>query len=183
MLPLKFVKEIHSRLAVRYGSSWRGKWAEVPQEALEADWADQLAGMQSANIRKALESLPPDFPPTAPAFRLLGVIREEAAPLRALPAPDADGLKRIAQSMSPALEHMGPPREWMAQLQRDVLAGNASKARISHFNLAMANGYYGNLPQADGGDFTPVPDKSLPPGMRAAAGGPATELPAWATEQ
>ena len=36
-LPLRFVKEIHARLAVRYGSAWVSKWAGVDQEAIEAD--------------------------------------------------------------------------------------------------------------------------------------------------
>lgn len=168
MMPmsLRYVKEIHSRLSVRYGSLWRAKWDGVPTEAIEADWADQLDGMQPVNISKALASLPPEFPPTASAFRLMGTIREESAPMQALPAPDPVGLKRIAQSLAPGVNNQEPPREWMALLERDVKAGTASKARISHYNIAMANGYYGNLPQADGGDFTPIPAESLPPGMR-----------------
>lgn len=88
MLPLRFVKEIHARLLVRYGSAWTSKWAGVEQEAIEADWAVQLDGMSPAGIRKALESLPPEFPPTAPAFKALGLIREEAAAPLALQAPE-----------------------------------------------------------------------------------------------
>ena len=72
MLPLHYVKEIHSRLAVRYGSAWRTKWAEVPQDLLEADWAQVLDGMKPEQIKAALANLPDDFPPTCTAFRKIG---------------------------------------------------------------------------------------------------------------
>ena len=71
-LPLHYVKEIHSRLAVRYGSAWRAKWEGLDQKAVELDWAEQLDGMQPAHIKAALASLPNDFPPTCTAFRDLG---------------------------------------------------------------------------------------------------------------
>lgn len=77
MLPLHYVKEIHSRLAVRYGSAWRTKWAEVPQDLLEADWAQVLDGMKPDQIKAALANLPDDFPPTCTAFRKAG---EQHAP-------------------------------------------------------------------------------------------------------
>lgn len=89
-LSLRFVREIHARLAVRYGSAWISKWAGVDQDAIEADWADQLDGMTPAGIRQALANLPHDFPPTAPAFRALGMVREEREEFKALPAPAVD---------------------------------------------------------------------------------------------
>ena len=89
-LNLRFVKEIHARLAIRYGSAWTSKWSGIALDDLEADWAEQLDGMQPAGIRQALANLPHDFPPTAPAFRALGVIREEREEFKALPAPAVD---------------------------------------------------------------------------------------------
>ena len=168
-LNLRFVREIHARLAVRYGSAWISKWAGVDQDAIEADWADQLDGMKPEGIRKALQSLPVEFPPTAPGFRSLGVIRDEAAPLVALPAPDPVGLKRIAQSLAPIVNHQETPAEWMARLDRDVKNGNANPARKRHHAIATENGYYGNVSAAAVGDFVPVPESALPPGMRDAA--------------
>jgi hypothetical protein len=70
--PLRFVKEIHARLMVRYGSAWATKWAGVDQSALEADWAEVLDGMPTDAVKAALANLPPDFPPTASMFRKLG---------------------------------------------------------------------------------------------------------------
>ena len=140
-MPMRYVKEIHSRLSVRYGSLWRAKWDGVPMEAIEADWADQLDGMQPESIRKALESLPPDFPPTAPAVRALGAIRHEAA---AIPAIDYNPDPAIAAAALGAMHtsDMPAPREWMAQLARDVKAGTASPARKRHHAIATENGYY-----------------------------------------
>ena len=141
-MPLRYVKEIHGRLLVRYGSLWRAKWDGVPMEVIEADWMDQLDGMQPESIRKALASLPPDYPPTATAFRALGVIRHEAAVLPPIdyttdPAIAAAALGAMHASDMPA------PREWMANLDRDVRAGTASLARKAHHKIATANGYYG----------------------------------------
>ena len=168
-LPLRYVEEIHARLAVRYGSTWTAKWAGLDQAAIAADWADQLDGMTPAGISKALASLPPEFPPTAPAFKALGLIREESAPLVALPPPDPVGLRRIAQSLAPIVNHQEPPSEWMARLDRDVKAGNANPARKRHHAIATENGYYGNVSAATTGDFVPIPESALPPDMRAAA--------------
>lgn len=165
-LPSKYVKEIHSRLAVRYGSAWKAKWAEVPQEAMEADWAQVLDGMSPAGIRKALDSLPPDFPPTATAFRALGAIAEEHKPAPQLPAPDPQGMKRVAGALGVAQAQFETPRQFMERLRRDVEAGNASRARVNHYRIAVANGYYGGETVAQVGEFRPVPQDSLPPGMR-----------------
>lgn len=76
-MSLRFVKEIHSRLAARYGSAWRAKWDGVPMCAIEADWAEQLDGMKPEQIKAALAHLPDDFPPTCTAFRKAG---EQYAP-------------------------------------------------------------------------------------------------------
>ena len=141
-MSLRYVKEIHSRLSVRYGSLWRAKWEGVPMEAIEADWADQLDGMSPESIRKALESLPHDFPPTAPAFRAIGSIRHEAEPLKAIGyETDTAVAKKALDSMN--VYGKPTPTEWMAQLDRDVKAGIASPARKRHHAIATENGYYG----------------------------------------
>lgn len=139
-LSLRYVKEIHARLLVRYGSAWVNKWAGVEQQAIEADWAAQLSGMTPEGIRKALASLPAEFPPTAPAFRALGLIREESKPMPALPAPDPVGAKAAADAAAASTIRLETPREWLLRLQRDVLAGNASRSRKEHYKIAVANG-------------------------------------------
>ena len=142
-MPLRYVKEIHSRLSVRYGSAWQSKWANVPQELLEADWSMQLDGMQPDSIRKALDNLPADFPPTAAAFRNLGVIRGETMQFVALEGPAVDPV--VAKVALGAMNTTGmpTPREWMAQLEADVLSDTATAGRKRHYAIAKANGYYG----------------------------------------
>ena len=169
MLPLRYVKEIHGRLAVRYGSAWRAKWDGLPMESVEADWSAQLAGMQPANISKALDNLPPEFPPTAVAFRALGVINDEHKPAALLPPPDPAGMKRIGESLQAGRIDLPTSGEWMQQLQRDVLAGNASRARKEHYRIAVANGYYGGATVAQVGDFRPIPRDHWPESMRETA--------------
>jgi hypothetical protein len=75
-------------------------------EAVEADWAEQLDGMSPQSIRRALESLPHDYPPTCTAFRALGSIREESEAFVALPLPkpDPEAAKRVRDAVRAALK-------------------------------------------------------------------------------
>lgn len=168
-LPLPYVERIHQRLTVRYGSAWVSKWAGVDQAAIQADWAEQLDGMQPANIRKALENLPAEFPPTAVAFRALGVINEEHKPAPQLPPPDPAGMKRIGESLQAVTTRLETPAEFMERLRRDVEAGNASRARKDHYRIAVANGYYGGKTVEQVGGFKPIPRDRWPDGMQSEA--------------
>lgn len=121
MLSLRFVKEIHSRLAVRYGSAWRAKWDGLPMEAIEADWAEVLDGMQPPQIKAALANLPLEYPPTAAQFRKLG---ESHQP------PDAREVLRLRDERGgtkPSLEVLAKLRAIGAMSVRNVtqeLAGD-----------------------------------------------------------
>jgi hypothetical protein len=167
-LPSKFVREIHSRLQVRYGSGWTTKWAGLDQAAIEADWANELDGMSPESIRKALASLPAEFPPTAGAFRALGALRHEAAAPLALPEPSNPAV--AAQALG-AMHTVGKPTpgEWMAKLDRDVRSGNASRSRIEHHRIATANGHFASAVAITAGDFTPINAATLPPDMQPKA--------------
>lgn len=167
-LPSRYVDEIHARLAVRYGSRWLSLWTGVDPEHVKADWANVLDGMQPAGIKKALESLPQDFPPTSTAFRALGVIAEEHRPAAMLPPPDPVGMKRIGESLGAVFNSQETPSEWMERLRRDVEAGNASRARKEHYRIAVANGYFGNETVQQVGDFRPIPRDNWPESMRGA---------------
>ena len=145
-LALRWVDEIMARLAVRYGSRWSSLWQGLDPGLVRDDWAEQLDGMAPESIRKALDSLPEDFPPTATAFRKAGAIRHESRPLPALPAPDPEGAKRLAETVSATSILGETPREWMLRLYRDVQAGTASRSRQAHYKIAVSNGYYGEVP-------------------------------------
>lgn len=170
-LPLRYVDEIHARLMVRYGSAWTAKWAgfdETLMQAVKADWAAQLDGMSPESIRKALDSLPPDFPPTATAFRALGVIRHEAAPAGlALPAPDPAGLKRVSE----ALSGLAIGQKSLAQHAEECFANLRQLEREGRLSAAqrdfLQRAKFGAADTVQSiGEFTPVPDSMLPPEMR-----------------
>jgi hypothetical protein len=163
----RFVDEIHGRLLVRYGSKWINLWAGVPEQAIKADWSEQLATVTPAGVRFALDNLPDEYPPTVGQFRALCLTQQRPelqAP--ALPAPSRDGLKRIAKELQGARISRETPAQFMERLRRDVEGGKASQARIDHYRIAAANGHYGGTTVEQLGDFRPIPNDSLPPGMR-----------------
>lgn len=164
----RFVDEIHARLLVRYGSKWLNLWAGVPEDAVKADWSEQLAAVTPAGVRFALDNLPDDYPPTVGQFRALCITQQRPElQTPALPAPSREGLKRVAGQLQKAQISRETPAEFMARLEADVLAGRASQARIDHYRIAKANGYYGGMSVQQIGDFRPIPEDSLPPGMRS----------------
>lgn len=141
-LPVEYVERIHKRLAIRFGSRWSGMWAGIPQDELVQDWAEQLSRVTVERIKFALENLPAEFPPNASEFRAIANRMPVAAPL-ALTGPPVDPVvaKKALSTMQTA--GMPTPSEWMAQLERDVLAGTASPARKRHYEIARANCYFG----------------------------------------
>lgn len=164
-----WVDRIFTKLSMTYGRDFLARWEGLELEDVKADWGDELGGLSPTpdRIRYALENLPLKAP-TVIEFRALAFSMPIVS-MPALPAPDPAGLKRIAETLAPAFGDMPTPRQWMETLDRDVKAGNASPARKRHHAIAVANGYYGNVAAATMGDFTPPPESSLPPDMRAAA--------------
>lgn len=163
----RFVDEIHARLLVRYGSKWLNLWTGVPEEAVKADWSEQLAAVTPAGVRFALDNLPDEYPPTVGVFKALCLTQQRPelqAP--ALPAPSRDGLKRIARELQAAHIDRETPGQFMARLRGDVESGRASQARIDHYRIAVANGYYGGASVEQIGDFRPIANDSLPPAMQ-----------------
>ena len=170
-LQSRWVEEVLARLQVRYGTRWSSLWQGIAPELIKADWADQLDGMAPENIKRALSSLPDDFPPTATAFRKLGHIRAEAEVL-ALPAPDPAGIKRIGAAIAASKPQEVPltqrARECLDNLRARVKAGNASAGQRDFLKRAEAGlGISETATQV--GDFQPVPRDVWPESMRSAA--------------
>lgn len=164
----RFVDEIHARLLVRYGSKWLNLWAGVPEQAVKADWCEQLAAVTPAGVRYALDNLPDDYPPNVAQFRALCMTQQRfERQAAALPAPSREGLLRIASELRGARTDRETPEQFMQRLRQDVEAGRASQARVDHYKIAKANGYYGGATVEQIGDFRPIPHGSLPPGMRS----------------
>lgn len=112
-LPLPYVKRIHTRLMVRYGSAWLTKWAGVDQEEIQKDWAQQLDGMSKEGILAALSNLPDEFPPTATAFRKLCETGHRS--------PDARDVLRLMDERGGTR----PPPEVLARLK--AISGSAAR--------------------------------------------------------
>ncbi|MFZ8302542.1 hypothetical protein ACO1K9_13755, partial [Staphylococcus aureus] len=82
------------KLQLVYGSHFTGRWSGVSIEAVKADWAHELDGMENhpEAIKHALQHLPVDQPPTVLQFRQL-CRNAPTPPSKALPAPEVDKAK------------------------------------------------------------------------------------------
>ena len=164
MLPLPYVKKIHRLLQIRYGARWVSLWVGIEQSDIQADWAQQLDGMSPDGIKYALANLPPDFPPTVTAFRMLGNRRPDPVVLSLPPPPSSpDAARKIAAAVRTMIGKP-TPAEYMAGLWARLDAGEPMSAAMRDF-LSRAERSYSHK-VAMPGDFTPVPQSALPPGMR-----------------
>lgn len=134
MLKSAWVDRIHARILVRYGAAWLRMWEGIDQEAVKADWAEELDGVSADSLSYALDHLPPERPPTVAQFKALALNRVPNA-LPALPAPKADP-QRVAQIVGGIKRPDGwrHPKQWA----RDLLARRASGDRIPVAHLTMA---------------------------------------------
>lgn len=134
MLKSAWVDRIHARILVRYGAAWLRMWEGIDQEAVKADWAEELDGLSADSLAYALDHLPPDRPPTVAQFKAIALARVPAA-APALPAPKADPA-RVAEIVSGIARPAGyrHPKQWA----RDLLDRQKSGERIPIAHLTMA---------------------------------------------
>lgn len=94
MLPAAWVDRIFSNLTVRYGTSFRARYAGVEEQMLRDDWSEQLAGFirHPDAIAYALNNLPEDKAPNVAEFRRL---------CNQAPPPPVAGLLTNAQERKP----------------------------------------------------------------------------------
>lgn len=111
MLPAEWVERIFAKLTVRYGTSFRARYAGVAEQDLLDDWAEQLAGFirHPDSLAYALSHLPDDRAPNVAEFRRLcnqappppvaGLLENQ--PIRRPPPPGvAEKLKRFQASVA-----------------------------------------------------------------------------------
>ena len=93
-MPSAWIDRIFEKLQLVYGSHFTGRWSGGSIEAVKADWAHELDGMEShpESIKHALQHLPVDQPPTVLQFRQL-CRNAPTPPSKALPAPEVDKAK------------------------------------------------------------------------------------------
>ena len=127
------VNAIHARLLVRYGTRWVSMWSGIPEEAVKADWANELHGLGGDAISHALEHLPPEFPPTVLQFKALALRRTEPK-LPALPAPKPDP-EKVAEIVASVkqITRGSPGRDWAHRLREREERGEP----LSHAQRTM----------------------------------------------
>ncbi len=141
MLQSTWVDRIHTRLLVRYGTGWLRMWEGIDQEAVKADWAEELHGLSGESLAYALDHLPADRPPTATQLKALALNRtNHSGPL--LPSPKADP-QRVAEIVSAIKRPDGwrDPKQWA----RDLLARRSSGDRIPMAHVEMARRALGEI--------------------------------------
>lgn len=169
------VSGVHARLLVRYGAAWVHAYpADVGQDAIAADWRDQMRGLTPAQVRWALEHLPEDRPPNAGQFRALARQMPRPAEPAKLPPPAVpEGRRRIAEAMREGIRLAQQARggmserEWaLHRLEQRVAAGGATVAQREALRVMREQAGPAVTVQALG-EFRPVPPEVLPPAMRA----------------
>lgn len=177
-LPDSWVDEIFAHLAVTYGSDWLLKWEGMDDQAVKAKWAKELGGFvhRKDAIVHALKHLPVDRPPNVLQFRVicLGAPADEAPAAaakvedktrrRATPKDAARLKAAMARYHALRLEAAQKPKQWAYDLQAREMAGEAlTMTQRTAWRDCLAKIELRGGPI---GDFNPVPNEALPPGMR-----------------
>ena len=169
MLPESWVKSLFARLQVRYGDAWTRKWAGLDMAAVEADWAQELGGFSKNPdaIKRALEQLPAEWPPTVAQFKALCIGREgdiEQEQPR-LPAPPADPA-RVAELIAkiPRLQAKRSPRQWADDLRKreQAIDRTMSVTQRAAWRVALREVEEPVVNMS----FSLIDPACLPPGMR-----------------
>lgn len=167
-LPSAWIDRIFTRILVRYGAAWNAMWRGIPEDAVKADWAQQLHGLTDWALRHGLDNLPPDRPPTAMQFRAICAMARSDAPALPAPAVMPANPQRLAdlRARLATVGRSGPgPREWIDRL----LERQRNGERLNHGQLDALE----RASRADAlafsdvaAEFNPPPADALPPAMR-----------------
>lgn len=126
LLPDTWVSAIFTKLTVRYGSEFAGRYRDVEPLLLQRDWAEQLAGFRTRHdcIKYALDNLPARAPNVA-EFRALCNAAPEPV-VAALPAPKPDP-QRVAEELrklrQPSAQDFAGMKGWAYRLKAREDAG------------------------------------------------------------
>jgi len=125
-MPSAWIDRIFEKLQLVYGSHFTGRWSGVSIEAVKADWAHELDGMEQhpESIKHALQHLPIDQPPTVLQFREL--CRKALLPKhKELPAPpvNPEAARAVAAKLAKVSQHIGDHLTPIRALMHRELAG------------------------------------------------------------
>lgn len=150
-LDSRTVDAIHTRLLARYGTRWTALYAGVPPEAVKADWADVLDGLQLFGIRRALSLLPMDYVPNAAQFRALALSGPPStvdSTAIAADRPPADRPRLVRElSRIAELQSKRGPKQWAYDLRdREKRGERLSQLQRSAWREAL------RAPESGGGE-------------------------------
>jgi hypothetical protein len=164
-LSQRWVDAIFARMLLRYGAQWLRMWDGVEIDAVKADWARELEGLEGNGriIQYALEHLPADFPPNVSQFKLLCANRPEPE-RKQLPAPKADPARvRAAIERLYSLKQSIGTVDWAHRMRDREKAGDS----LTEAERAMWRAAVRNAPEPGLMEFKVIPSEALPPGMRS----------------
>lgn len=137
-LPVEWINAIFDKLTIRYGKAFLNRWEGINMNAVKADWACHLAGMESRPeaIKHALSNLPESYPPTVGQFRELCNRAPEYH--KALPAPEVDAKVKTAalDGLQSAFEagRVGDPKAWA----KKIIARHKAGENVRKISLEFA---------------------------------------------
>ena len=140
-LPLPWVDRIFDKLTLTYGQAFLARWRDIDIEKVKADWAHELAGLETAPhcISYALTHLV-EKPPSVIEFRAM-CRSAPAADLPRLPEPPADP-QRVAQELNKLQASKQQPlqsignKDWARRIVQRVREGDKTVRRAAHI-MAM----------------------------------------------
>lgn len=178
-LPVSWVEEIFAQLALTYGGDFLLKYEGVDAEKLKTRWAQELGGFVNRKdaIVHALKHLPVDRPPNVMQFRVIcmgapepeGVAEERAkiadsARRRATPEDAARLRAAMKRYQELRAEAAKKPKQWAYDLQeRDKAGEPLTEAARAAYKACLSRVEVRSGPN---GDFNPIDNSALPPGMR-----------------
>lgn len=134
----EWIDAIFARLTLRYGKAFLNRWEGINIDAVKADWACALAGLQDKPnaIRYALNNMPAEYPPTVGRFR--DVCNRAPEYTKVLPRPVASEETRNAArekiKAAFAAGNAGDPKAWAHK----IMARHEAGEKVRRISLEFA---------------------------------------------
>ena len=152
------IDAVFLKLTLTYGTRFTSTYPGQDMNVVKAHWAHELAGMSMDQVKHALSSLPPEFPPTVLGFRLL--CRSLPPAYKALAAPQQQDkaapevMERINAARTQLLQGHGGI-EWAHAVLKRAATGDSprpTRAAIEMAQRALASrGLSGTAGMPDAG--------------------------------
>lgn len=161
-LSQRLVDAVFSRMLVRYGAAWIGKWEGIPLDDVKKDWANELAGFDAVAIRHALEHLPEERPPTVAQFKANCYGRNKPSiPLLPPPKVERKRVEGLILRMHAAQKERRP-----IQWAHDLCAREGNGETLTPVQMVAWRKALAEAPTDTLMEFKGIPADSLPPAMR-----------------